>query len=124
MLESFPAVERALHCFSDPYQPRTSSVTTVPQGRAGADRFPFGPALLDRLDERSELRARVALLDDEARIVLARWYLEGARPEVIARDLRRSTRHVYRVRTRAVEAIVAMGRVDEFADADVTEFAF
>jgi len=123
MLETYPAVERALQCFTDPYQPRTGSITTVPQGRAGADRFPFGPALLDRLDERTELRARIAYLDHEARVVLARWYLEGARPETIARDLRRSTRHIYRVRTRAVEAIVAMGRADEFDDADVAEFA-
>ena len=123
MLETFPAVERALQCFTDPYQPRTSSITTVPQDRASADRFPFGPALLDRLDERSELRERMAWLDQEARVVLARWYIEGARPEVIARDLRRSVRHVYRVRARAVEAIAAMGRNDEFADADVAEFA-
>jgi DNA-directed RNA polymerase specialized sigma24 family protein len=123
MLETFAAVERALQCFTDPYQPRTSSITTVPQGRAGAERFPFGPALLDRLDERSELRTRIHWLDPEARIVLARWYLEGARPETIARDLHRSVRHVYRVRTRAVEQIVAMGCADEFDDADVAEFA-
>ena len=124
MLETFPAVERALQCFTDPYQPNTSSITTVPQGRAGAERFPFGPALLDRLEERKELRARMAWLDPEARVVLARWYLEGARPETIARDLRRSVRHVYRVRARAVEQIVALGQADEFDDADVAEFAY
>jgi len=123
MLDTFATVERALQCFCDPYQPRTGSITTVPQGRAGADRFPFGPALLDRLDERSELRTRITWLDPEARIVLARWYLEGARPETIAKGLHRSVRHVYRVRTRAVEQIVAMGCADEFDDADVAEFA-
>lgn len=123
MLETFPAVERALRTFTDPYQPRSSWVTTIPRGRSGGDRFPFGPALLDRLDERTELRARIAWLAPEARVVLARWYIEGARPEVIARDLRRSVRHVYRVRARAVEQLVALGRDDEFADADVAEFA-
>ena len=123
MLDSFGAVEEALRCFADPYQPRTSWITTIPRGRAGADRFPFGPALLDRLEERTELRARMAWLDQEAKVVLARWYLEGARPETIAKDLRRSVRHIYRVRARAVEQIVAMGRADEFDDADVAEFA-
>jgi DNA-directed RNA polymerase specialized sigma24 family protein len=123
MLETFPAVEQALRCFADPYQPRTSWMTTIPRGRGGADRFPFGAALLDRLDERTELRARMAWLDSEAAVVVARWYIEGAKPEAIARELRRSVRHVYRVRARAVEAIAAMGRDDEFADADVAEFA-
>ena len=122
-LETFPEVERALRTYADAYQPRTSSITTVPQGRAGADRFPFADALLDHLDERHELRVRMAWLDAEARVVIARWYIEGARPEVIARGLRRSVRHVYRVRARAMEQLAAMGCNEEFADADVAEFA-
>ena len=123
MLETFPSVERALRCYADPYQPHTSSITTIPQTKAGGDRFPFHESLLDNLEERAELRARMAWLDHEAKVVIARWYLEGARPEVIARELRRSVRHVYRVRSRAVESLAAMGREDEFADADVAEFA-
>jgi len=51
-----------------------------------------------------------------------RWYVEGAKPEAIARHLGRSVRHVYRVRARAVERLVDLGRDDEFADADVAEF--
>lgn len=123
MLDTFPAVEQALHAFADPYQPRTGSITTIPSGRPGGDRFPFQGALLDRLEERAELKARVAWLDREAQLVIARWYLQGERPEAIARELRCSVRQVYRLRTRALEAIVALGQDDEFTDVDVAEFA-
>lgn len=122
MLDSHPAVEEALWRFADAYQVRTASITTVPSGRASGDRLPFRAAFLDRLDERSELKARLAWLDHEEQVVVLRWYVEGARPEAIARGLGRSVRHVYRVRARAVERLVDLGRDDEFADADVAEF--
>ena len=122
LLESYPAVEEALWRFADAYQPRSSSITTVPSGRITGDRLPFNAAFLDRLDERSELKARLAWLDHEEQIVVLRWYVEGAKPEAIARHLGRSVRHVYRVRARAVERLVDLGRDDEFADADVAEF--
>lgn len=122
MLDTYAAVVRALVRFTDPLQPRTGSVT-VASGRPGNGELPFHPALLDGLEEREELRRRMACLPDEDATVLVRWYVEGASPEVIARDLRRSRRHVHRRRGAAVAALVALGRADEFADADVAEFA-
>lgn len=122
LLDSYPAVEDALWRYADAYQVRTATVTTIPSGRASGDRLPFRAAFLDRLDERSELKARLAWLDREEQIVVLRWYVEGAKPEAIARDLGRSVRHVYRLRARAVERLVDLGRDDEFADADVAEF--
>jgi hypothetical protein len=122
MLDTFASVERALTRYTDVLQPRTSSVSTLSRTSAGGDRFPFHPGLLDDLEERSELRRRLRWLEDEEALVLLRWYIEGARPELIAGALRRSVRHVYRRRVSAIERIVALGSADEFADADLAEF--
>jgi hypothetical protein len=49
--------------------------------------------------------------------------VEGAKPQAIADGLGRSLRHVYRRRKSGIEALVALGRSDNFEDADVSEFA-
>ena len=123
MLDSFRSVERALTHYSDPLQPRSGSVSVVPSTKPSGDRFPFHPALLDGLEERTELRRRMAWLGAEEAVVLFRWYIEGARPEAIARDLGRSVRHVYRYRIAAIERLIDLGRADEFDDAELSEFA-
>jgi len=122
MLDTYGAIESALRHFADPVQPRTGSVTTVPSGRSAGERVPFHASLLERLDERQELKARMQWLDDEEQVVLLRWYVEGARAETIAHHLRCSVRHVYRVRARAMARLVELGVDDEFADVDVAEF--
>ncbi|HEV7687235.1 MAG TPA: hypothetical protein VGQ80_11730, partial [Acidimicrobiia bacterium] len=81
------------------------------------------PALLEGLEERRELARRMAWLEREEAVVLFRWYVEGAKPTVIAAGLGRSLRHVYRRRASGIEAIVALGRSETFEDADVDEFA-
>ena len=78
LLDSYPAVEDALWRYADAYQVRTATITTIPSGRASGDRLPFRAAFLDRLDERSELKARLAWLDHEEQVVVLRWYVEGA----------------------------------------------
>jgi hypothetical protein len=124
MLSSFASVERALTRYTDSLQPRTSSVTALSgSGRGSGPGDPFHPALLGELEERQELARRMAWLDREEAVVLFRWYVEGAKPTVIATGLGRSLRHVYRRRTSGIEAIVALGRDDTFEDADVAEFA-
>jgi DNA-directed RNA polymerase specialized sigma24 family protein len=122
MLDSFPSVERALTRYADQWQPSTGSVSVVPTTKPNGDRFPFHPSLLDRLEERTELRRRIGWLEHEEAVVLVRWYVEGARPDAIARDLGRSVRHVYRYRVSAIERLIALGRADEFEDADLSEF--
>jgi hypothetical protein len=124
MLDTFPSVERALSRYTDCLQPRTGSVTTLCRsgGGSGSSASPFHPAFLDDLEERDELRRRIAWLPDEEAVVIFRWYIEGAKTEVIAAGLGRSPRHVYRRRSSAVAAIVALGRREDFEDADVSEF--
>jgi DNA-directed RNA polymerase specialized sigma24 family protein len=124
MLETFPEVERALRRYTDAFQPRsTSMLTGIAGGKSGGDRFPFAAALLDELELRKELKSRMSLLTPEENYVLVRWYVEACSAQRIAADLGRSVRHVYRLRTKAIEHIVNLGRADEFADADVAEFA-
>ena len=124
MLDTFASVERALSRYTDCLQPRTGSITALCRsgGGSGSSGSPFHPALLDDLEEREELRRRIAWLSDEEAVVVFRWYIEGAKPEVIAAGLGRSLRHVYRRRSSAVAAIVALGRREDFEDADVSEF--
>jgi DNA-directed RNA polymerase specialized sigma24 family protein len=121
MLDTYADVERALSRFHDMVRPCGGSIVTVPRGK-GPARFPFHRSLLDDLEIRTELKARMACLDERSRYVLLRWYIEGATADVIARHLRCSARHVHRLRTSAVEALVNLGHYDEFADADVAEF--
>lgn len=123
MLDTFSSVERALVHYGDAYQPRTASVSVLglPQKPSG-DRLPFHPSFLNKLEERAELRRRMACLDPEEVLILVRWYVEGTRPEAIAKSLDRSVRHVYRRRVSGVEHLVALGAADEFADADLAEF--
>ena len=123
MLTTFTDVERALVRYTDAFQPRTASVAALGGGRGSGPGEPFHPALIEDMDVRSELARRMAWLDREEAVILFRWYVEGAKPTVIAAGLGRSLRHVYRRRVSGIEAIVALGRGDDFADADVSEFA-
>jgi len=123
MLSTSASVERALTRYTDYLQPRTSSVTALGGGGKGSGPGdPFHPALLEGLEERTELARRMAWLEREEAVVLFRWYVEGAKPTVIAASLGRSLRHVYRRRASGIEAIVALGRAETFEDADVDEF--
>jgi len=122
MLDTFAEVERALGRYADPLQPRTSSVTVL-SGHRGHSTFPFHPSLLDELEEREELRRRMACLPYEEVYVLIRWYIEGAKPEDIARGLQRSRRHVYRRRSAAVADLANLGSAEGLGDADVADFA-
>jgi DNA-directed RNA polymerase specialized sigma24 family protein len=121
MLDTYADVERALGRYTDPLQPRTGSVTVV-SGHRGNTTFPFPAALLGDLEERDELRRRMACLPRADVYVLIRWYVEGATPMAIARGLHCSRRQVYRRRRAAVAGVVALGGTDDFGDADASEF--
>jgi DNA-directed RNA polymerase specialized sigma24 family protein len=123
MLETPSDVEHALWRYTDPTQPASASVTVIPSSGSTGSRGAFERNVLEGLDERQELAARMAWLEPEERAVLVRWYVEGAKPDTIARGIRRSVRHVYRVRGRALHRIIDLGDTAEFSDVDVAEFA-
>jgi DNA-directed RNA polymerase specialized sigma24 family protein len=124
MLDTFESVERALRHYSDALQASSSSIMTCSSsGSSGADRFPFHPALLDSLEERTELRRRMVWLEPEEREVLVGWYVSGLGPHAVASAMGRSVRHVYRLRRSAIDYLVSMSTAGEFTDVDVAEFA-
>jgi hypothetical protein len=122
MLATYASVEHALRHYTDYFQPRTGSVTSLGGGKVSGVGHPIHPALLESLEERTELCRRMAWLDREEAVILVRWYVEGAKPCVIAEGLGRSLRHVYRRRYSGVSTLVALGCSDDFDDADVSEF--
>jgi hypothetical protein len=93
-LDSFSAVEHALTRYGDHLR------------------------FVDGVGHPAELRWRMARLSREEVVVLVRWYLERARPEIIAHDLARSTLHVCRCRAEAIERLAALAQVE----ADPAEF--
>lgn len=122
MLDTPADVEHALGRFADAFQPRTGSILS-PGAHGNTHRFPFRGALLDDLELRGELTARMAWLDPRERDVLVGWYVEGRDARTLARTLRCSARHVHRIRRAAIDRIVELGRTDVYADADLAEFA-
>lgn len=114
LLTSDAEVLRALLTYTDWWQPSTSSLIQVGFANRGT-RLSDGlrEGLLDTLDERTELRRRVAMLPETDQLVLFLWYVPQLRVEEIARELRISPRHCHRVRARAVKRIVKIGRDEE-----------
>jgi DNA-binding CsgD family transcriptional regulator len=119
MLDSFVEVEQALARYGDAHRAATDFI--IREGRRD-ERSAFHVAALDEAELFADLQTRMTLLAPEERFVLEWWYRGGVSPKLIARDLQRSARHVYRTRRRAISRLVDLGRDTEFANADVTEF--
>lgn len=117
MLTTHAEVEEALFAWSDA-DPTGDSVTgtslVASIGEHGVDR---GQSLR-AIDCRAELRSRMAWLREEERIVLIRWYLQGASIQEIARDLARSHANVWRLRREAIASIICFdaGELNEGQD--------
>ncbi len=119
MLTNFADVERALTRYGEAHRAATDFV--VREGHRGC-RSSFHAAALDEADLFADLHDRLTLLEPEQRFVLEWWYRGRMDPSLIAGELRRSVRHVYRTRRRAILRLVDLGRDDEFSNADVAEF--
>ncbi len=116
MFGSHAEVIRGLLTYTDWWQPVTSSILRVgPSRHAGAQGDGIRPGLLETLDERTELRRRVSLLVERDRRLLFLWYVEQLEAKDIARALRISRRQCFRLRARAVQAVVDAGEPDRAA---------
>jgi DNA-directed RNA polymerase specialized sigma subunit len=100
-------VIRGLITYTDWWQPSTSSIYEVGAARRSSS-FTDGirSGLLDRLDERAELRRRMRLVSDNDRQVLYLWYVVQLPVSEISRSLGISRRQCFRRRAAAVRRIV------------------
>lgn len=114
VLVSTADVIRCLLTYTDWWQPSSGSVLQV-----GAARRMTGvgdglhPGVIETLDERSELCRRVMRLQDRDRRVLFLWYVAQASVSDVSRAIGVSHRQCHRLRARAVQKIVDLGREAE-----------
>lgn len=113
LLTSYGEVIRALLTYTDWWQPATGSLLQVGAARRAADLDGFHTALLERLDERTELCHRTAQLEERDRKILFLWYVKQATVEEIARAMRLSPRQCFRRRGAAIRRIVELGLPDQ-----------
>lgn len=103
-------VVRGLLTYTDWWQPVTASVLQVGAARRSSS-FSDGISvgLLDRLDERAELRRRMQLLDESDRRLLYLWYVAQLPASAIATALGISRRQCFRRRGSAIRRLVEAG---------------
>ncbi len=96
---------RALVRYGDEAGPRTGSVMFV-GGAPPRSRDPFHPGVIAGLEERAELARRLRRISDRDRLLVFLWYVEGWPVPDIAAHLGISRVHCYRVRDRALGAML------------------
>jgi DNA-directed RNA polymerase specialized sigma24 family protein len=110
VLATAEQVVRCLLTYTDWWQPSTTSVLEVAGARRNKDLTDgFRSGLLETLDDRTELRHRVAELRAADRQLLFLWYVEQLPVEAIARAAGVSRRQCFRRRAAAVREIVRLG---------------
>lgn len=96
---------RALARYGDEAGPRTGSLMFV-GGAPPRSHDPFHPGVIAGLEERAELARRLRRLDDRDRLLVFLWYVRGWSVPNIAAHLGISRVHCYRVRDRALRAML------------------
>jgi DNA-directed RNA polymerase specialized sigma subunit len=104
----------ALLTYTDWWQPATSSVLQVGAARRSSGYSDAArTGLLDRLDERAELRRRMQRLDESDRRLMYLWYLVQLPVGEIAQALGISRRQCFRRRASVIRRIVEDGQAEE-----------
>ena len=95
-----------LRRYREVFDPKTTSVLLVSRQGFDPSQGPFRAGFLSRLDEREELRRRMAdRLAERERKLLFLWYVVELRPGDVARTIRVSRVHCYRLRNDALAAL-------------------
>ena len=113
MFETPLAVAVALRRYGEVFDPRTGSVIGVSRGGRHWSGDPFQPGFLGAVEERTELARRMtARLQPRERLLLVLWYVSDMPPTVIARQLKVSRVHCYRLRDKALRALCDAQRAE------------
>ena len=95
-----------LRRYREVFDPRTTSLLLVSRQGFDPSQGPFRAGFVSRLDEREELRRRMAdRLAERERKLLFLWYVVELRPGDVARTIRVSRVHCYRLRNDALAAL-------------------
>jgi hypothetical protein len=95
-----------LRRYRDVSDPKTTSLLLVSRQGYDPSQGPFRAGFVSRLDEREELRRRMAgRLGERERKLLFLWYVVELRPGEVARRIRVSRVHCYRLRNAALDAL-------------------
>jgi hypothetical protein len=110
-------VIRALLTYTDWWQPVTSSVIQVGALRrsSGGSVDGIRPGLISTIHIRTELSRRMNRLHDRERTILFLWYVRQLAVTDIAKSIRTSRRHCFRLRAGAVRKIVELGEAEQTA---------
>jgi DNA-directed RNA polymerase specialized sigma24 family protein len=107
LLDSPAGVIRCLVTYADWWQTRSTSVLRLGAGgRSSGHRDGMRAGFIESLDERMELCRRVAQLPERDRRILFLWYVDQLPADDIAEDVGISRRQCFRVRSKAIRAIV------------------
>src|SRR2546427_9683504 len=94
-----------LRRYRDVFEPKTTSLLLVSRQGFDPSQGPFRAGFVSRLDEREELRRRMAdRLAERERQLLFLWYVAELRPGDVARPIRVSRVPCYRLRKDALSA--------------------
>lgn len=98
----------ALMRFVEPPSHHRGDVTPV-RRKSSVATLGFAPSRLDGMELRSVLARRFKALGPRERLILFRWYVEGASPAQIALEVGVSRVHCYRLRNRALDQLLSEG---------------
>ena len=110
-------VVRALKAYRDYYQPKSSGILLVSNRTTDVDADPFRRGFLDSLEARTEILSRLSSLDERERAVLMLWYVMDLPVREICEELAMSRSACYRLRDRALYAMLDPMEVEELQEA-------
>lgn len=114
MFQTVGDVMRALKAFREHYDPRSRSVMLIASTTTDVDAEPFRRGFLESLTLRTELLRRLSALDERERAVLMLWFVSDLGVRTICARLRLSRSNCYRIRDRALLAMLdQVGDVQE-----------
>ena len=118
MFETASDIIRALVRYPEIFDPKTTSLIIL-SGRHDPYAEPFRSGFIGRFDERAELIRRLRMLRERERRLLVLWYAHQWKVGRIARHLKISRQHCYRLRDQAFDFLLSLGpREDEAAVTD------
>lgn len=114
MLDTPGQVVGCLITYTDWWQPPTGSVLEVRRKRSRYEPGrTFRPGFVEELDQRAELRRRVAFLEEIDRRILYLCYVENRQLRDISLAVGLSTRQCTRRRKAAIDFLVEVGQEHE-----------